>query len=39
MAEALGAKYTLQKPLTPELLLRAVDDALAAAKDEDEPTD
>ena len=39
MAEALGAKYTLQKPVTPELLLRAVDDALAAGKDEDEPTD
>jgi CheY-like chemotaxis protein len=29
MAEALGAKYTLTKPLTPELLLDAVDRALA----------
>ncbi len=29
MAEALGAKYTLTKPLTPELLLNAVDRALA----------
>lgn len=28
MAEALGAKYTLQKPLNPKLLLTAVDDAL-----------
>jgi CheY-like chemotaxis protein len=32
MAEALGAKYTLQKPLTPELLIDAVDRALAAAE-------
>jgi CheY-like chemotaxis protein len=33
MAEALGAKYTLQKPLTPELLMDAVDRALADATD------
>ena len=31
MAEALGAKYTLQKPLTPEILVDAVDRALADA--------
>ena len=31
MAEALGAKYTLQKPLTPEILIDAVDRALADA--------
>ena len=29
MAEALGAKYTLTKPLDPQLLLDAVDRALA----------
>jgi len=29
MAEALGAKYTIQKPLDPELLLDAIDRALA----------
>jgi len=34
MAEALGAKYTLQKPLTPELLLDAVSRALADAAEE-----
>ncbi len=46
MAEALGAKYTLTKPLTPELLLDAVDRALADREREhaerppsaDEPT-
>lgn len=32
MAEALGAKYTLQKPLDPELLLSTVDRALAEAE-------
>lgn len=32
MAEALGAKFTLQKPLDPELLLRTVDEALADAE-------
>ena len=32
MAEALGAKYTLQKPLDPELLLDAVRRALADAE-------
>lgn len=31
MAEALGAKYTLSKPLDPELLIDAVDRALAEA--------
>ena len=29
MAEALGAKYTLTKPLDPELLIDAVERALA----------
>jgi CheY-like chemotaxis protein len=29
MAEALGARYTLQKPLDPRLLLDAIDRALA----------
>ncbi len=34
MAEALGAKYTLSKPLTPELLVDAVDRALADLENE-----
>jgi CheY-like chemotaxis protein len=34
MAEALGAKYTVQKPLTPELLLDAVSRALADVAEE-----
>jgi chemosensory pili system protein ChpA (sensor histidine kinase/response regulator) len=36
MAEALGAKYTLQKPLDPELLLDAVERAMADRKAESE---
>lgn len=28
MAEALGAKWTIQKPIKPELLLKAVDEAV-----------
>ena len=38
MAEALGAKYTLTKPLDPELLIDAVERALAdlRARDEEE---
>ena len=31
MAEALGARYTLNKPINPELLLDAIDRALADA--------
>lgn len=34
MAEALGAKYTLQKPLDADLLLDAIERALADAKAE-----
>lgn len=34
MAEALGARYTLVKPLTPELLLDAIDRALADREQE-----
>lgn len=43
MAEALGARYTLQKPLDPELLLdavaRACDDALRERREEGGPGD
>lgn len=39
MAEALGAKYTLQKPLDPDLLVDAVDRALADARAEHEALD
>lgn len=37
MAEALGAKYTLQKPLDPELLIDAVERALADRPEGHEP--
>jgi CheY-like chemotaxis protein len=33
MAEALGARFTLQKPLEPEILLDAVDRALTGVED------
>jgi DNA-binding NtrC family response regulator len=36
MAESLGARWTLQKPLNPELLLDAVERALAARQLDDE---
>jgi len=36
MAESLGARWTLQKPLNPELLLDAVERALAARRFDEE---
>ena len=39
MAEALGARYTLTKPLDPELLLDAVDRAMADAEAHVSPVD
>jgi len=36
MAESLGARWTLQKPLNPELLLDAVERALAARRLDEE---